>query len=232
MFRSAIVTSIGVVALACQFFLPVAVSAGEVEDKLTERIQLGIAVQTPFKEALGYLSRFHGLKIEIDEEAFARENRKNPKDMRTSIAKMDGVFVNTFLRYVLLQADAIYIIRDKSIVIVPNTEKGKPLSFPPYSEKELKAQEQLRDAVAKKGELKIEKDVEGPILDTSDLLNNQLHLRLIIDPAEFKGAGGEKAVIKAGKYAFKDLMAELLKGIKATFQIEPDHIRIVRQRES
>jgi hypothetical protein len=228
MFR-AVVVPIGVIAFA---FLTPANRAGEVQDKLMKVVDIDRAIEAPVKDVLAYLSDRFDLKIEVDAAAFAAEKGKDPSRLRIALPKAPGIFIDSIFRLTLPQIQAVYEIRDKTIAIVPDTSRDKRRQFPPYSDKQIKAAEKLQEKVSNLKLIELDNNIDSPVRHVMEFLSDRYNLTIIIDLAELGTAGEEKAHIEKGNYDFKELMTVVLKSIKATYRIEPDHIRIVRQRES
>jgi len=226
-----------VLAVAVCFCAPKAVRADDAEMKLLKVVDIDKAVEESLKSIIGYLSDRFDLKIEIDKAAFAAEKRQDPSKSRIFLPKCPGITLDTVLRLALPQLDAVYEIRDKGIAIVPAIQDGKRRQFPPYSKDQLKILKQAeiqRGLGEKVSKLKVDldKSIDAPVKDVLEFLSDRYDLTIIIDPTELRNAGEEMVHIEKGKYTFKELMSIVLKGIKATYRVEPDHIRIVRQRES
>ena len=90
----------------------------------------------------------------------------------------------------------------------------------------------LMEKVSNLKMIELDRNVDAPVKDVLEFLSDRYDLTIILDPTELKDAGEERAHIEKGKYKPDELLKFVLKGIKATYRIEPDHIRIVRQRES
>jgi hypothetical protein len=228
MFRVIIIVPIALIGFA----IPTPTSlADDIQDKLTKRHDIYIAVKASAADVQRFLSEKLGCKVEFDYDAFDKEKLKIGGDQELFIPKMPNMFGDTMLRLIASQIRGVYEIRDGAVWIVPNVKDGKPRSFPPYTKALDKARRELRQRV-ENIPVDVEKDVDAPIEDIVDFISDRFDLVLIIDFIELKGLGNKRAHINAGKSNFDDLMKQMLKDVEATYRIEPDHIRIVRQRKS
>jgi hypothetical protein len=205
--------------------------ADDIRAKLDKRIDIKLAIDAPLKDVIRYLSERYAIKIEVDDNAFEMEKLKDPRDLRASVPKMNTVFFDTVLRLALASCNAVYEVRGDSIIIVPSRNLGKAREFPARSKVQKNAQRELAER-ATKWEPDVEKEFEAPIKDIVEFLSDRFDVTIVIDYAELRGLGNNRARIKAGKTTFDDVMKQILKEVGATYRIEPDHIRIVRQRES
>jgi hypothetical protein len=218
------------VFIVCQC-APLSARADDVPAELTKRWEFEKAIETPLHEWVAFLARRNGLKIEFDADAFEAEKREVPKNARTALPNMSGLFVDTALRYALDQAQAIYEIHGRTIVIVPNTSAGKPRTYPPFSEVQRKAQKELLDSAATK-RIEVQQDLEAPLMDIFELIAHQSPLRILMTPDQKKVIGESRVKVEKGKYTFDEIMKQVLKGLKSTYQVQPDHIRIISNSES
>jgi hypothetical protein len=220
------------IALVVLGYLPTASRADEAQDKLMKIVDIDKSIEEPLKRVLAYLSDRFDLKIEVDTTAFVAEQGKDPSGLRIWLPKAPGVTLDTVFRLTLPQIQAVYEIREKTIVIVPITNQNKRRQFPPYSDQQVKAAEKLKEKVSNLKMIELDPSIDAPVKDVLEFLSDRYDLTIIVDPTELKDAVEEKVHIEKGEYKLSELLKVVLKGIKATYRIEPDHIRIVRQRES
>jgi hypothetical protein len=183
------------------------------------------------RNVLNEMSFSWALRIVVDTEAFKAEGLPDPLALKVWVPRTSSASMDSTLRLTLPQVQAVYEIRGDALFVVPNRLANKPRHLPAYSAEQIKAMEALGDLVSKK-EIEIDKDFEAPVTDVIGFICDRCDLTIIVDPSELAIPIEEKARAKQGKYKFNEFMALILKGIKATYRIEPDHIRIVRQRES
>jgi hypothetical protein len=224
----AVVVLFAMVALA---FLANGARGDDIQAKLLMRYEFDIGVKASIPQAQQFLFEKIGCKVEIDFAAFEKEKLKIPDDQQLCIPKMPQVFGDTMLRLVASQIHGVYEVRDGMVRIVPEVQDGKPRSFPPFTEMQNKARRELRERVAKI-QVDVEKEIDAPIKDIVEFIGDRFDVTFIFDLVELKNVGNNRAHINAGKSDFDDLMKQMLKDVNATYRIEPDHIRIVRQRES
>jgi hypothetical protein len=220
-------------AIAACFCLPAISRGDEIPAFFKQRVDFDKAIESPFKDVVEFLGRKFGWKLEVDYKAFESEGLKNPKDARIRLPKMPNYFPDTILRLVASQAGGVYEIRDGTAVIVPNQSQGKPRSFPPLTDEQKKAQKELRDYVSKKQIVLNTADLEAPLKDLMEFVADRCGLTIMFDSRRLpKFAEETRGKIEKGSHTFDEVMKQALKPIKATYVIEPDHIRIVPQEES
>jgi len=230
MSRIAILVSM---AMALWLFMPLSSWADDVQEKLVKNVDLDKPFEADLKDVLTFLSDRFDLKIEVDQEAFAIEKRKDPIFFRVASPPMPGVFLDTTLRFMLTQADAVYELRGKSIVVVPNRSKGLPVRFPDYTraqkEEIRKRQKELEDRLL---QLRVETgNIDASIKEALEFITDAHKVAILIDP-KIKKIADSNVNLSKGTYTFDELMGQILKNTNATYKIRGDHILIVVESRS
>ena len=228
MYRTVVVPLVIALALVPQY-----AHGDEIPAILKKRVDIDKAMEVPLKDAVQFLVDKFGWKLEVDYKAFAAEKLNNPKDISIRLPKMPNYFPDTILRMVASQVGGVYEIRKGAAVIVPIQKQGNSRSFPPLIEEQKKAQKELREYVAKREIALNTADIEAPLKDIMEFVSDRSGLTIMFDSRRLpKFAEEERGTIKKGTHSFDEVMKQALKPIKATYVIEPDHIRIVPQSES
>jgi len=235
-------TSIGVhvwlpfmaLAVVWHCFAPFA-CAGDIEKVLLEdRRSFSDSRPTEFPDAVGYIGNCYNFwQIEIDEKAFAAEKRPAPEKLHVSIPELKDICMDSVLREVLPQAQAVYEIRGNKIVVVPNTDNGRRQPFPPITEAQIKAMKKLRDRLLKTG-VEAEVDVrDREIKSTIRQLLEDDNVAFVIDEKGIGKKALERIItIPKGSYTLDSMLKLLLDEVGAIYEVRPDYIRIIPATKS
>ena len=226
LFKAAIV-QIGTAAILC---ITMGSPAAEPPIELTKAIDFEKPVERPLHEVIDLLSNTYGLKIEVDKEAFAAEKREFPNDIKAWLPRFPSMHLETALRFALAPADAVFEIRGKTIVIVPNQKQGKAVSFPPHSQAGSQRHKDLLARMAKTVEM--ERDVEAPLKDVLEFLQDRFDFTVVLTPAQARRLGESRVKIDKGEFTVGDILKQTLKQVKSSYLVEPDYIRVVPRQES
>jgi hypothetical protein len=216
-------------AMAVGLCIPSATRADDIRAKLVKSVDFDKAIEAPLKDVLEFLSDRFDLKIQIDVAAFKEENHDNPGEMRISLPILRNAFLDTCLRDALVQIGAVYEIHPNGLVILPKMDHRKERRFPRLAVDADETTKPLREKISKK-QLELPADIAVTLKEFVELLSDQYNLAVIIDPVERKKMEMERVQIKKGTYTFQDALGQALERVKATYSIEADHVRIVRQK--
>ncbi len=176
------------------------------------------------------------IKFVVDRPAFAKEKIQEPGSRAAQIPKLPGVSLDTMLRLLLEQTDAVFEIRGQQIVILPNRDGTKRRSFPPYTQAQLAARKTMREKIAKL-QIKVYKDFDGELKDILEGMSDQHGVSIIIDAAEFRRArkvdavGQSRVKLKSGTLPVPQALDKITGQIKGRYEIYGDHIRILPIRD-
>src|SRR5262249_26384863 len=154
--------------------------------QLDKVVDIEKAFDGPANTDLEYLSDRYDTPIVFDQVAFKKEKVKDAPYQRTVyVPKLSAVRLETTLRLILDQLDAMYEIRGQQIVVVPNLRDGKPLKYPPPTDAQKQAQRAMRERL-EKTEADISKPFDGNLKSLLDYFEDRHSLDIIIDPTAFK----------------------------------------------
>lgn len=215
-------------------WMPTFALADNIETKLTgSRKTLHTDREISFSFAIDCIAQRFDCAIEIDEKAFAAEKRKVPDKTNINVpAIYVPLCLDSVLRVVLPEANAIYEIRKNKIVVLPNTDRSQRRSFPPLTDGQKAAQKELRDYLLKT-KVDVEADTEFEIgRHILDFLENH-EVPGVVDE---KGIGREslerRIKLPKGKYTLDTAIRKVLEAAGAGYVVEPDYIRIVPATKS
>src|SRR5262249_8646849 len=84
----------------------------ELKQKLSQPVDLkGIDANTPFKDALEFISDRYDLTILVDSASFKSDNMTEVDELQVRLPKMTGVSLGTVLRLLAAQVNGTYLIR-------------------------------------------------------------------------------------------------------------------------
>jgi hypothetical protein len=198
--------------------------------ELAKGVDFPKPVEAPLHEVVDLLSREFGLKIEVDLQAFAAEKRNYPKDDQVSIPRIPSISLETALRYALSPAGAVFEIRGKTVVILPNRKQGKAVDFPPHSRAGSQRHKDLLAKIAKP--VDIDKDIEAPLKDVLEFLQDRFDFTIALTSAQKNNIGETRVKIQNAKYTLGEMLKITLKQANSTYIVEPDHLRVVPLQES
>jgi hypothetical protein len=200
-----------------------------------------VDIEKPFdgdlKDLLEYLADRYEIKFVVDAPAFATEKIELPGSRKVQLPKLPGVSLDTVLRYLLAQTDAVFEFRGQAIVILPNREGTKHRNFPPDSQAQPAARKAMRDKIAKL-KFTVSKDFDGELKEILEGISDQHGISIIIDAAEFRHARSVDAVdrteikLKAGTSTVPQALDKIVGQIKkGRYEIFGDHVRILPIRD-
>jgi len=172
--------------------------AADPPTELAKGVDFPKPVEAPLHEVVDLLSREFGLKTEVDLQAFAAEKRDYPKNAQVSIPRMPSMYLETALRYALSPADAVFEIRGKTIVVVPNRKQGKLVEFPPHSRAGSQRHKDLLARMAKS--VDIDKDIEAPLKDVLEFLQDRFDFTIALTSSQKTTIGETRVKIQNANY--------------------------------
>jgi len=205
-------------------------SAQEVQKKLDKQLDVGKQKIAPLPEIIDFLSKQADLPIELDLDAFRRNQREVPNEIRLPrfLTSVDGA-----LRETLTMAGCVYEIRGNKIAMIPNIMNGKGLRFPDFSEGNKK---RIQDTQARFDEIKldIEREITAPLLDVIEFLGDRTDVSFVFDRRALREANGSRIVedvtvklSKSNGQTLSCILKSLLKQLDARIEVAPGYLRIV-----
>ena len=210
---------------------PVATSADPAK-VLDSKDNLLKPLEGKFKDMLELLSSRHEIEIVIDQQAFTKREIADFEQTKVTTPKMDEFFVDTMLREVLQQVNAVYEVHGQRVVVVPRSRDGKTHSFPAMTAKQRKAQVELEKRLVKPI-VEIEKEFDGDLKDILEFLSDRIEVPIIVDQYAFRSLAGKpdprttKVQLSPGKDSLPNFLNSLLKQVGGRYQIRSDHLRIL-----
>lgn len=231
-------TKLSVLAILLVFGIvckPTLASADEPFTKLVnERHTLTAQRAESLSLQVGSIATDFDCEIEIDEKAFAAEKRPQPDKTVIDVPDTGSpVCLDSALRIVLVRARAVYEIRAKKIVVVPNTQNGRARTFPPLTEGQLRAQRELRDYL-RKTEVEVKNDTTVTDIQSGiETLLGNYDVAFVIDQKRIgKQALERDGRVRKGTHTLDAVIRMLVGGADATYQLGPDYIAIVPAEKS
>jgi hypothetical protein len=229
----------GSIRLAGTVVLLLACAAGQgfgqnqVKEQLDKSVDIDKAIEAPFRDVAGFLADRFDVKLVVDRDAFKAEKAELPDDKKVKVPKIPNAMLDTALRFMLSQANAVYEVRANQIVIVPNRKNGKPSAFPPVSDARKALIKMQRESLSKLTPLEIERPIEGPFKGILDFICDRFDVTIIVDTLAFEkrtmdeNVWDKRVKLSAMKGSFDAILKKTLAQIKGTYELHGDHILIV-----
>jgi hypothetical protein len=211
--------------------------AADPKEQLDKVVDIEKSYEGPTSLLLDYLAERYEVKIVIDKAAFAKEGIKLPNDRTVGTPKLRGFALDTILRLILPQVDAVYEVRGNELVFVPNREGKQRRQFPPISEQAVRQRKAYRERL-EKIEVETEKEFDGPLETILEYLSDRNEFSIIVDEYAFQKklemSDVEKATVKLKptKAPLLKVLEELAGQVKGQYEFHRDHVRIVPRNTS
>src|SRR5437870_5100500 len=215
--------------LALLFSPRLAPADDPLEEKLDKSISLDkpIDKNTPFQDAIEFLSDRFNVRITIDKEAFKKQLQvDNVAELPVHLPRASRVSLALVLRLLASQLHGTYAVKRDRIQIVP-LEKGKKLARR-ESKEWTEAAKNIRKKLKKPITLENGIDANTPVEDAVSFLRDRTDLAIMIDVGAFHREGinnvGDSPMqlpVQKG-VALSEVLGKILDQIKGTYEITGD----------